>query len=64
MAIKLNSNAPTSARYHEQALGAIHDLSMIRYNGAVVWQAAAITAPTNLRVNGLTSDSDSTCTLT
>lgn len=64
MAIKLNSNAPTSARYHEQALGAIHDLSMIRYNGDVVWQAAAITAPTNLRVNGLTSDSDSTCTLT
>ena len=64
MAIKLNSNAPTSARYHEQALGAIHDLSMIRYNGAVVWQAAAITAPSNLRVNGLTSDSDSTCTLT
>ena len=64
MAIKLNSNAPTSARYHEQALGAIHDLSMIRYNGAVVWQAAAITAPTNLRVNGLTSDSDSYCTLT
>ena len=64
MAIKLNSNAPTSARYHEQALGAIHDLSMIRYNGAVVWQAASITAPTNLRVNGLTSDSDSTCTLT
>ena len=37
---------------------------MIRYNGAVVWQAAAITAPSNLRVNGLTSDSDSTCTLT
>lgn len=64
MAIKLNSNAPTSARYHEQALGAIHDLSMIRYNGAVVWQAAAITAPSNLRVNGLTSDSDSYCTLT
>ena len=64
MAIKLNSNAPTSARYHEQALGAIHDLSMIRYNGDVVWQAAAITAPTNLRVNGLTSDSDSYCTLT
>lgn len=64
MAIKLNSNAPTSARYHEQALGAIHDLSMIRYNGDVVWQAAAITAPTNLRVNGLTSDSDSNCTLT
>ena len=64
MAIKLNSNAPTSARYHEQALGAIHDLSMIRYNGDVVWQAAAITAPSNLRVNGLTSDSDSTCTLT
>lgn len=64
MAIKLNSNAPTSARYHEQALSAIHDLSMIRYNGAVIWQAAAITAPTNLRVNGLTSDSDSTCTLT
>lgn len=64
MAIKLNSNAPTSARYHEQALSAIHDLSMIRYNGDVVWQAAAITAPTNLRVNGLTSDSDSTCTLT
>lgn len=64
MVIKLNSNAPTSARYHEQALGAIHDLSMIRYNGDVVWQAAAITAPTNLRVNGLTSDSDSYCTLT
>lgn len=64
MAIKLNSNAPTSARYHEQALGAIHDLSMIRYNGDVVWQAASITAPTNLRVNGLTSDSDSYCTLT
>ena len=64
MAIKLNSNAPTSARYHEQELGAIHDLSMIRYNGDVVWQAAAITAPSNLRVNGLTSDSDSTCTLT
>lgn len=64
MAIKLNSNAPTSAQYHEQALGAIHDLSMIRYNGAVVWQAASITAPTNLRVNGLTSDSDSYCTLT
>ena len=64
MAIKLNSNAPTSARYHEQALGAIHDLSMIRYNGAVVWQAAAITAPSSLRVNGLTSDSDSYCTLT
>ena len=64
MAIKLNSNAPTSARYHEQALGAIHDLSMIRYNGDVVWQAAAITAPGNLRVNGLTSDSDSYCTLT
>lgn len=64
MAIKLNSNAPTSARYHEQALGAIHDLSMIRYNGDVVWQAASITAPSNLRVNGLTSDSDSYCTLT
>ena len=64
MVIKLNSNAPTSARYHEQALGAIHDLSMIRYNGDVVWQAAAITAPTNLRVNGLTSDSDSYCMLT
>lgn len=64
MAIKLNSNAPTSAQYHEQALGAIHDLSMIRYNGDVVWQAASITAPTNLRVNGLTSDSDSYCTLT
>lgn len=64
MAIKLNSNAPTRARYHEQALGAIHDLSMIRYNGDVVWQAATITAPTNLRVNGMTSDSDSYCTLT
>ena len=70
MAIKLNSNAPTSARYHEQALGAIHDLSMIRYNGDVVWQAAAITAPSNLRVNGSTSSTSScssstgTCTST
>ena len=64
MAIKLNSNAPTSARYHEQALGAIHDLSMIRYNGDVVWQAAAITAPSNLRVNGSTSSTSSTCKLT
>ena len=64
MAIKLNSNAPTSARYHEQALGAIHDLSMIRYNGDVVWQAAAITAPTNLRVNGSTSSTSSACKLT
>ena len=64
MAIKLNSNAPTSARYHEQALGAIHDLSMIRYNGAVVWQAAAITAPSNLRVNGSTSSTGSSCRLT
>lgn len=64
MAIKLNSNAPTSARYHEQALGAIHDLSMIRYNGDVVWQAVAITAPSNLRVNGSTSSTSSTCKLT
>ena len=64
MAIKLNSNAPTSARYHEQALSAIHDLSMIRYNGDVVWQAAAITAPSNLRVNGSTSSTSSSCTLT
>ena len=64
MAIKLNSNAPTSARYHEQALGAIHDLSMIRYNGDVVWQAAAITAPSNLRVNGSTSSTSSACKLT
>lgn len=64
MAIKLNSNAPTSARYHEQALSAIHDLSMIRYNGDVVWQAVAITAPSNLRVNGSTSSTSSTCTLT
>lgn len=64
MAIKLNSNAPTSARYHEQALDAIHDLSMIRYNGDVVWQAAAITAPTNLRVNGSTSSTSSACKLT
>lgn len=64
MAIKLNSNAPTSARYHEQALGAIHDLSMIRYNGDVVWQAVAITAPSNLRVNGSTSSTSSACTLT
>lgn len=64
MVIKLNSNAPTSARYHEQALGAIHDLSMIRYNGDVVWQAAAITAPTNLRVNGSTSSTGSSCRLT
>ena len=64
MAIKLNSNAPTSARYHEQALGAIHDLSMIRYNGDVVWQAATITAPTNLRVNGSTSSTSSACKLT
>lgn len=64
MAIKLNSNAPTSARYHEQALGAIHDLSMIRYNGDVVWQAAAITAPSNLWVNGSTSSTSSACKLT
>ena len=64
MAIKLNSNAPTSARYHEQALGAIHDLSMIRYNGDVVWQAVAITAPSNLRVNGSTSSTSSACKLT
>lgn len=64
MAIKLNSNAPTSARYHEQALDAIHDLSMIRYNGDVVWQAAAITAPSNLRVNGSTSSTSSACKLT
>lgn len=64
MAIKLNSNAPTSARYHEQALDAIHDLSMIRYNGDVVWQAAAITAPSNLRVNGSTSSTGSSCRLT
>lgn len=64
MAIKLNSNAPTSARYHEQELGAIHDLSMIRYNGDVVWQAASITAPSNLRVNGSTSSTSSACKLT
>lgn len=64
MAIKLNSNAPTSARYHEQALGEIHDLSMIRYNGDVVWQAVAITAPSNLRVNGSTSSTSSACKLT
>lgn len=64
MAIKLNSNAPTSARYHEQALGAIHDLSMIRYNGDVVWQAITLTAPSNLKVNGSTSSTSSACKLT
>lgn len=58
MALTFNANAPDDVTFNGNVV------DEITYNGVLVWQKASITSPTNLRVNGLTSDSDSTCTLT
>lgn len=58
MALTYNGNIPDTITYNGSAV------RRVTYNGVLVWQALSITAPYNLRVNDLTSDTASYCALT
>ena len=58
MALTFNGNAPSVVTYNGQSV------TKITYNDVAVWNAISISAPSNLRVNGSTSSTSSTCKLT
>lgn len=59
MALTFNGNAPSTVTYNGQAVTV-----EVTYNGVSIWKAVSLSAPSNLRVNGLTIDTASSCNLT
>ena len=59
MALTFNGNAPSTVTYNGQAVTV-----EVTYNGVSIWKAVSLSSPSNLRVNGLTIATASSCNLT
>lgn len=57
MALQFNGNVPTAVIFNGK------EVTKVIFNTATVWEAISISAPTNLLVNGATSDTAAGCVL-
>lgn len=57
MALQFNGSVPTAITFNGR------EVTKVIFNSATVWEAISISAPTNLMVNGATSDTAATCAL-